>query len=201
MNEFNPFAEPDKNFDRELTPEGAHAARCVRVIEIGKQYSKLYDNESNKTVIVLSIPGVTMNIGGEQKQKFMSNPFGITISNNERAAMRQWARALCPKGGSSFSDFLNQPCQIVVRHQKKDDGRVLEKIDSIAPILPGIEVGPLDTEPFWFQWNDPDPEILAKVPEFTRNLMKEATNYHGSKVEEAMKIVESGADSSDDVPF
>ena len=200
--DFNPFAEDTGGFERELIPEGPHAARCVRVIEIGKQYSQRYDNEANKAVIVLSIPNVKMEINGEEKQRFISNPFGITISNNERATMRQWARALCPDGGNSLGDFLNQPCQVVVRHQKKEDGSSFDRIDSIAPILPGLEVGELDMEPFWLQWNSPDPEVLAQVPEFTRGLIKQATNYQGSLMEEAMEQVERTTDgATEDVPF
>jgi len=198
MSDFNPFAEKqESNFERELVPEGPHAARCSRVIEIGKQYSQKFDTEANKAIIVLSVPGVTMEINGEQKQRFLSNPFGITISNNERATMRQWARALCPGGGSSLGDFLGQPCQIVVRHDRRDNDKVIEKIDSIAPILPGIEVPELDTDPIWLKWNDPDPEILKTLPEFNRRIIKEATNYEGSKMEEAMLIAEDPTASAE----
>ena len=44
MSDFNPFSDAPQSFERELIPEGPHAARCVRVIEIGKQYSQLYDS-------------------------------------------------------------------------------------------------------------------------------------------------------------
>ena len=191
MTDFNPFSEA-KSFDRELIPEGPHAARCVRLIEIGKQYSELYDNEQNKVVIVFSIPGVTMEINGEEKQKFISAPYGITISNSDRSSMKQYARALCPKGGASLGDFLGKPCQIYVKHVTKND-RTQDRLDSISPLLPGIQVPDLDTEPFWFQWNKPDPEIWAKIPEFTKDLARAATNYPGSYVEE----IDRGSNNTD----
>ena len=183
MSDFNPFSDAPQSFERELIPEGPHAARCVRVIEIGKQYSQLYDSEQNKVVIVFSIPGVTMEILGEEKQKFISNPFGITISNNDRSTMRQYARALCPAGGSNLGDFLDKPCQIYVKHVTKSD-RTMDRLDSVSPILPGIQVPELDTEPFWFQWNKPDVNHWVKIPNFTQELIKQATNYPGSYVEE-----------------
>lgn len=189
MNEFNPNAK-DSGFERELIPAGTHAARCVRVIEIGKQYSKLYDNESNKVIIVLSLPHVLVTVGGEEKQAFISNPFGITISNNDRSSMKQYTRALDPKGeAKSLGDFLNQVCQVLVTHRQKDD-KTYARLDSIAPILPGFPVPELDTEPLWFRWQAPDPEVWKKLPDFQKELIKEATNYHGSYVEEMVKSVE-----------
>jgi len=190
MNNFDPFAESASNFERELIPEGPHAARCVRLIEIGKQYSQLYGVEQDKVVVVFSIPGVTVEIKGEEKQKFISNPFGITMSNNDRSSMKQYARALCPKGGSSLKDFLGKPCQIYVKHVTKNE-KTNDRLGAVSPILPGIEVPPLDTEPFWFSWNNPDPDIWNQIPEFTQDMIKQATNYPGSYVEEMVNELES----------
>ena len=195
MTEFNPFATGG---EREAIEEGPHAVRCVRVIEIGQQSSERYPDPKNKVIIVFSVPDSMIEINGEMKQRFISNPFGITISNSPKGTMSQYARALCPKGGpqGNLGDFLNQPCQIVVKHVTKKD-RVLETIDSIAPILPGTPVPELDTEPFWFRWNKPDPALWVQIPEFTQKLIKEADNYTGSYVEEMVRAIES----PDDLPF
>lgn len=192
MSEFNPNAK-EGTFERELVPAGAHAARCVRVIEIGKQYSKLYDNESNKVIIVLSLPHVLVNVGGEEKQAFVSNPFGITISNNDRSSMKQYTRALDPTGeAKSLGDFLNKPCQVQVVHKPSGE-KTFARLDSVAPIIPGFPVPDLDTEPLWFRWNQPDPEVWAKLPDFQKELIKEATNYHGSYVEEMVHAIEGSS--------
>jgi len=196
MSEFNPF-EDSQSFDRELIPEGPHAARCVRVIEIGKQYSQKFDTESDKVIIVFSVPGVTINIKGEEKQKFISNPFGITKSSFERSTLRQYAKALCPEGGTTLGDFLDKPCQIYVVHAGEADKRY-DKLDSVSPILPGIEVPPPDTEPYWFQWNSPDPEVWKKIPPYTQETILKATNYPGSYVEE---MVNSLGNTTDDLPI
>lgn len=193
MSEFNPNAK-ESGGERELIPSGTHAARCVRVIEIGKQYSKLYDNESNKVIIVLSLPHVLVNVGGEEKQAYISNPFGITISNNDKSSMKQYTRALDPQGeAKTLGDFLNRTCQVFVAHKSKDD-KTFARLDSVAPILPGFPVPELDTEPMWFQWNKPDPEVWKKLPDFQKALIKEATNYHGSYVQEMVNALEGNSD-------
>lgn len=195
MSEFNPNAKDSgAGFERELIPAGTHAARCVRIIEIGKQYSKLYDNESNKVVIVFSLPHVMMSFSGEEKQAFISNPFGITISNNDRSSMKQYTRALDPKSEvKNLGGFLNKVCQISVVHRTKQD-RTTANLDAVAPILPGFPVPELDVEPIWFQWNKPDPDVWVKIPKFTQELIKEATNYQGSYVEEVVNALERSAD-------
>jgi hypothetical protein len=193
MNEFNPNAK-DAGFERDLIPSGTHAARCVRVIEIGKQYSKQFDTESNKVIIVLALPSVMVNVGGEEKQAFVSNPFGITISNNDRSSMKQYTRALDPQGeAKNLGDFLNKTCQVLITHRTKDD-KTYARLDSVAPILPGFPVPELDTEPFWFRWNNPDPALWEKLPDFQKQLIKEATNYHGSRVWEMVNDIEGGSD-------
>jgi hypothetical protein len=193
MSEFNPNAKGSSG-EREVIPAGTHAARCVRVVEIGKQYSKQYDNESNKVVIVLALPHVLVTVGNEEKQAFISNPFGITISNNDRSSMKQYTRALDPTGeAKNLGDFLNKTCQVLVTHRTRED-KTYARLDSIAPILPGFPVPELDTEPFWFRWNQPDPKLWEKLPDFQKQLIKEATNYPGSYVEEMVRELEGASD-------
>lgn len=182
---FNPNAKEETNFERELIPEGPHVARCVRVIEIGKQHSELYDVTNNKAIIVFSLPNVIMNFGElGDKQAFISHPFGITISNNDKSTMKQYVKALDPHGeAQNLGDFLNKACQISIKHKERTDKPPVAQIDSVAPLLPGLEVPELDTDPFWFKWNQPDPEIYEKLNDFTKDQIKGATNYADSLVQ------------------
>jgi len=188
---FNPNSKPEE-FDRELIPEGPHLARCARIIEIGQHLSGFPQPDGkeeypkNKAVIVFSLPNVIMNFGEKlgDKQAFISNPFGITMSTNDRAIMKRYSKALDPQGNAtSLGYFLDQPCQISVIHKERKDKPPVAIIDSIAPCLPGLTVPPLDTDPFWFQWDSPEPDLLAQVPPFTRELMTQAVNYPDSRVQ------------------
>lgn len=195
MTEFNPFDDTSGGFERELIPEGPHAARCARVIELGIQHSPKYpDSDADKVAISFAVPGFTININGEEKQRFIGNPFGITKSSFEKSTLRQYARALCPEGGSSLGDFGGKPCQIYVTHPPvAADKRPYDKVDSVSPLLPGIEVEELDVPFIWFQWNKPDPEVWALIPSFQQELIMGATNYPGSYVEEMV----NGIDKTD----
>jgi hypothetical protein len=151
----------------------------------------------DKAVIVFSLPEVIFEFGelGE-KQAFISNPFGITMSTNDRATMKLYAKALDPQGqGSDLgSAFLNKPCQLVVKHKEREGKPTVAVIDSVAAIHPSMQVPEADTEPFWFKWDEPDHQTLQMIPEFTQNLMKEAVNYEGSKVQALLEQADRIAD-------
>lgn len=207
---FNPNAKPE-NQDRELIPEGPHLARCARVIEIGKHLSGFPPEDGkeeypkDKVVIVFALPNVIMNFGETlgDKQAFISRPFGITMSTGEKAIMRQYSKALDPQGqATSLGWFIDQPCQISVVHKPRKDKPPVAIIDSVAPCLPGLEVPALDTQPFWFKWNDPDGDTLQLVPPFTRELMTQAVNYPDSRVQQLMEQLDQKPDEADeDLPF
>lgn len=178
---FNPSAaDSGAKGGYEVMPAGPVAARCARIIEIGTQEDKY--GRKDKAIIAFSIPGHLIEIDGERKQRFMSNPFGINLSNNEASTMFQYTKALNPEA-KNLGDFLNKTCQLYISHYKKPDGSKGDQIDSIAAIMPGYEVPELDTEPFWFKWDDPDPALWDMIPDFTKRLIREALNYPGSKVE------------------
>ena len=199
MTDFNPFESTSGGGDWDLIPQGPYAARCVRIIEIGKQTSQKYPDPKNKVVIAFTIPSQKIEIGGEQKQRMISNPFGLTISNWENAPLRRYADALCPQGGSSLGDMLGQAAQIYVKHTPPNkDGKVFEKIDSVAALLPDVVVPDADVPLLWFKWNDPDIEVYAQLPEKTQERIKSAVNYPGSKVEEMVQMYET---AMHDVPM
>ncbi len=193
MSEFNPSAQSTDNYEREAVPPGMHAVRCARVIEIGIQKSPIY-GDKDKVVVSFSIPAITVKVNGEDKQKFISAPFGITKSTHEKSDMRMYTKALAPDA-TNLGAFLGQACQINVIHQQKGE-RTIEKIDSVAPMLPGLEIPELDTQSFWFEWEKPNEEYWAMIPAFTKKLMAEADNYEGSYVEELALSV-----GTDDTPY
>lgn len=205
---FNPNAK-STDFNRELIPEGPHLARCVRVLEIGNHVSGFPQPDGTveipkpKAVIVFSLPDVIMNFGElGDKQAFISNPFGITMSTNEKATMRRYQKALDPNGtAEDLGGFLDKVCQLAVIHKERKDKPPVAVIDSIAPPLPGLAVGAADTELLWLKWDDPDPGVLSQVPQFTRDLIMKADNYQGSKMQEAMAQIDQAPTLGEDEPF
>ncbi len=197
---FNPNDKSSGKGDFELIPKGPHMARCARVIEIGVQSGQYGDQ--NKAVIVFSLPNVLMKLAdGTEKQRMISNPFGLQISTDEKSNMYKYTKALDPNAEAKcLGDFLNKPCQVVIGHHVTKEGKVRDRLDSVSPILPGLPVPDLDLEPFWFEWDRPSQEVWKKIPKFTQDLIRAAANFAGSKVEQMVTADDAGQ-VYDDAPF
>lgn len=195
---FNPNEEGD-SFERELVPSGVHAARVARVIEIGQQYSAKYDTTDDKVIVSFSLPNVVRDYGelGEKQAFIGTSKWGIKKSKDDKSTMKKYAKAIDPqKETKDYSEWLNRPCQISVVHRYVDD-KTYANLDSVAPILPGFQVGELDTEPFFFEFDNPDPAIWVQIPEWIQEVIQGAVNYPGSKVEAMVNSLEDESAGAD----
>lgn len=206
---FNPNAEQQGNFEREIVPAGVHAARVARIIEIGVQHSPRFDTHdeetgelvrslADKVIISFSLPNVTRDFGDDigVKQAFIGNNWGIKKSLDVKSTMKKYSKAIDPNGEcNDYSEWLGRPCQVSVVHTHKED-KTYANLDSVAPIMPGYPLDELDTEPFIFEWDNPKKEIWDKIPEFIQEKIKDAENFVGSKVQ-AMLLEGDSIDDSD----
>lgn len=194
---FNPNA-PSPSTEFNLIPSGVHAARCARIIEIGKQHAPKFDridpdtgavikSVSDKVIIMFALCNVLFDIPGlGEKQAFIFNRYGITQSTSDRSAMKQYTKALDPKGETShLREWLVRPAQVSIKHVNKD-GKTYANLDSVAPILPGIQLPELDVPAWMFEWDNPDYDLWLKLSEQQQELIKSAENFRGSPVEQML---------------
>jgi len=188
---FNPSA-PDTGPQRELIPEGLHVAYCSRIIELGEQPGYQGKPARPKAVIAFNLPGFTVEMNGETKHRMISNPFGITMSNFERADMTQYTKALNPNA-TNLGEFLGKPCMVNIVHYKKSNDTTGDKIDKVLRLMAGTPAPEPDIDLWWFKFDDPDMNLWEKIPEFQRKIIMEAENYKGSLLQ---RLIE-GTDDSD----
>jgi len=63
----------------------------------------------------------------------------------------------------------------------------------IMGVPEGMTVGELDTEPFYFDFYNPDEDVWQnKLWDGIRETMKKADNYHGSELEKMVLRLEAG---------
>lgn len=200
---FNPSA-PSEKFVRELIPEGPHMAYCSRIIELGIQPGFKGAKSRPKAVIAFNLPGQTVEINGEPKHRMMSNPYGITLTTNEKSDMRKYANALNPSA-KNLGEFLGKPCTVNVVHKLKSDGSgdKIDKIDYVTRPMAGVPTVAPDIDLWWFKFDDPDMNLWELIPQFQKDIILEAENYPGSKLQEKLEGVQldTEEDGRDDVPF
>lgn len=184
--------EPTK--ERELPPEGTHAARCFMIADLGSQ-TTLYmgaEKTQRKIVIGWELPGALMEDG---------RPFVITekftASLYEKAKLRQvlksWrGKDFTPEEEAGFDPvtFLAQPCFLGVVHGTSDKtGKTYANITSVLNVPPGIQVPSLVNGPYYFSLDDYNQSAFDALPEWVRKAIMESPEYKA--VQEGTPVGES----------
>ena len=154
-------------------PAGVHDAVCANVIDLGFEYSELYQKESRKIMIMWEV-NEPMEDG---------RPFAIhkryTLSLNEKAALR---KDLEGWRGQKFTEeqlkgfdvevLKGKQCQLHIIHNEKD-GKVYANIQSVLP--KGKNSPPIQV-------------VNSEVPEWVQKLIDENAAAH-AKLEKAPVVI------------
>jgi hypothetical protein len=183
----------------ELPEEGTVPARLARIIEIGEHKQGIYGIK-NLVHLFLSLP--TRIIAGEGeykgKQHMIRTP-PLNYSANEASnLMQDYISVISPslhqeildaedESELDVSPLLNGPLFVTIQHNDK-----YANVVNTSPVPEGMVVGELDTTPFIFEFDNPDPDIWTKyLWDGIRNRIKKAVNYPGSAVEEMVLRLEA----------
>jgi hypothetical protein len=170
-----------------LPAPGTVPARVARIVEIGKHASFKY-GVKDQVQIWYSLPTRLIADEGEfQGKQHQVRTQRMTKSSNEKAALMKHVKALKPTA-TSLSELINLPCYITIVNNdvKAQDGSVTAycNIMGVMPVPEGMQVGDLDTEPFYFDFDNPDETVWTKhLWEGMRETIMKAENYKGSEVE------------------
>lgn len=185
---------------QEVIEEGLYPARLVRIIELGDQEDKY--GVKSRVVLAFTIPSQTIEIEGEKKQRMLMT-FPLNQTSNPDSTLAKYVKAL---GGATWEDIIGKPCMIEVSH-KVVNGVTRMNITNVVKPMAGVEVPEPDCDVFIFDYESPSKEVFDKLSEFRQDQIKQAVNYHGSKVEEMLdgkvtsRAEDDSSDSSEDSPI
>ena len=152
----------------ELCPAGVYVGVCVWVIDMGMQFSPIYQRTSRKVKLGFEFPNDLMQDG---------RPFLIcknfTMSLNEKASLRKdlasWrGRDFTPEElkGFDVKSILGAPCQINIIHNQSDDGtRTYANIGAIMPLVKGMEKPTSVGDLIFYNSEEPNPAMWEKIPD------------------------------------
>jgi hypothetical protein len=166
---------------------GTIPARCARIVELGQHDHSKY-GVKDQVQIWYSLPTRLITDEGDyQGKQHMIRTQRMTKSSNEKAALMKHVTVLNPQA-TSLTDLLNQPCYITVVHNEVKDstGKVntYANLMGLMSVPEGMAVGNLDTDPFYFDFDNPDAEVWTKhLWDNVKEYIQEAVNYKGSAVE------------------
>jgi hypothetical protein len=186
----------DKSSGAKITPpaEGTIPARVARIIEIGEHATKF--KAKDQVQIWFSLPTrLIADEGDYQGKQHMVRTQRMTKSSNEKAALMDYVRVL-NKDATSLADLLDKPCYLTVVHNEVDGAKgkaTYANIMGVMSVPEGMTVGALDTEPFYFDFDNPSAVVWEKnLWDGIREVIKSANNYKGSAVERMVLGLEAG---------
>lgn len=192
-------------------PQGAFAARCVRVIDIGTQRTEFKGEVKNVKKVILAFETSELMSGGE----FDGKPFLITnrytASTSDKSILRKdlksWrGRDFTEEELQAFhlKNVLNKPCMLNVIHTERN-GKVYANIASIMPLPKGMNANKAVSEPYFFDLDDPDMEVFEKLSPKMKELIMDTPEWKAreyAKGEQESANAESiPAEEYDDIPF
>ena len=184
-------------------PEGTHIARCVRIIDLGHQYSQQYDKWTAQVRLDFEIPDEMIEIKGEQVPRIIGKTF--TNSLGERSNLRKMLESWRGKkftdeelAGFNLADLAGQPCMVTVAHREYN-GRTYADVAALVA-LPKSIPAPEQVTPFVvFDLDNFEAiEELDNVPEWLADKIKDSKEWLERF---APAAVATEASSEEDLPF
>lgn len=189
-------------------PVGTHAARCVKLIDLGTQHGeyKGQPTRRNQVLVVWELPDETIEIEGEQKpittSKFYTNSLGEKA--NLRRDLEGWR-------GKTFSEdelrrfdlenILGKPCLLTI--VSGENGKT--KVASVSGLPKGMNCPPQVNKSFKFWLDDFDQGTFEELSDGIRKIVEKSEEYefikNGGDPNEPPPRSNFSDEESDDVPF
>lgn len=172
---------------RELIEPGNYMARCYQMIHIGTITENIMGAPKtlNKVRIGWELPQelkVFKEENGEQPC-VISKEFTLSMheKSNLRKVLASWRGKDFTEGEAKSFDILNllgAPCMLNIIHKPSKDGtRHYEEIAGITRIPKGFECPPQINKNVVWDYDNPDMQLLANLPDFIKDKIKISEEY------------------------
>jgi len=160
----------------------------VHAIEVGRHPGYQGDGLQAKVVIGVELHGVERDNG---------RPFVLyrtmTYSYNEKAILSEYCRAV---GVDTVLELVGKGCHVVIDHRESGAGKTFAAIKAVTR-LPSGTTGPEPvTAPEFYDFEEPDDDILDRVPPWVKEMAAKGLPYQERKPE-----LEMAGEYDNDVPF
>lgn len=179
-------------FDSKPLTEGVQEARIVRVIDLGIQERKPFKGETKGPVGMVSVmfemadDKVTLKDKDGKEETLPAFAFKtINVVGGERAALTKLSVAAgLGSNELNFEDLLGKAVSLNIENREYN-GKTYSNVKEISGLSERVAktVPELVADSYFFDFDNPDLEILSKLGKGTKDKLRAALNFPGSKVE------------------
>lgn len=186
-----------KSSPKDKIEEGVYEARIARIIHSGlrspnPKFATNADGSpkppKDQLRFEFELNGVPVSADDDRPQ-MISLPFvNITGGGKIQSKLEGVMKAAGVKAGESFEDMIGKVVSVTL----VENGDYVN-VSAVGGVSAGVKasVPPLVAKGFFFDFDNPDQEILLGFPDFIKDDLKKAVNFSGSKVEEILNAVPS----------
>ncbi len=158
-----------RKIPRVLIQEGSYLATCFAVIDLGIQYSKIYDTHFPKVMLGWELNETAENAGNYVH--WQAYTLSLSMEAKLRTLIQCWrGRVLHSDELENFklATLLGLSCYIIIRHYLNNDQQTWATIDAIQPIPPDKSPLPLQNPIIYFDLDSYTEKDCLSLPEFIR---------------------------------
>lgn len=189
------FKRPDP-----LDP-GTYPARLVQVLLLGVQAQRPHKGEEKppRQEIMLTYEFLDEFLKDEEGNdmetapRWLSEtmPFANLAIEKAKSTQRYYALDNEGEHDGDWSKLIGLPCMLTVIQNQgtgKNSDKVYENISAVSAMRPkeAAKAPPLVNPPKLFDFYSPDMEVFGKLPQWLQDKMKNALDYEGSALAEAV---------------
>jgi len=171
----------EKGGDFKLCPQGAHIAICDMVVDLGIQ--KGFYGPKHKVFLRFEVPGERVEY--QKDGKTISGPMTVGLTASPSLSKKATLRALLESWrgreftkeeleGFDLFNILGAACQVVIIHNKAENGNTYANIKSIIPLPKGTPK-PAPENPL-LKYSPDTPGDLGKLPDWLQKKIGEAVS-------------------------
>lgn len=162
--------------------DNSYTAVCTAVIDLGEQYTQ-FDKQKQGTykpqcMFIFEIPDERVEVDDESKPRWISTK-RFTAILSEKSGLFKFLTSWGNKDieNIDLTSVLGRGAVLTISQKEKTDGTKCNNIEGIAGLPKGIQAPKPESELLAFDADEPDMEVLAKLPEWIQKLIEKSAQF------------------------
>lgn len=180
-----------------LLPEDVYPAVCTMLVDLGDQYSEVFDKTSRKVLISWELPGEKLD-NGETRRLSKTYTASLNSKGNLRKDLISWrGRDFTPDElkGFDLRNIVGAPCMLSVIHKVGKDGVKRAVVGGIMKLPKGLSAPVPTSDPITFDLDDEHADaLMEELPGWIQERIKQSETWKERVDESAYAAAEKSND-------
>lgn len=195
--------QPEQGAKIDPISAGMHVAVCYAVIDLGVQFSEVWQKEQHKILVIWETDEEMTTADGEIKPKAISKEFVLSLHEKSDlyktlVSWRGRAFTAAKLEGFDVKNVLGAPCLLNIVSVEKND-RTFSNIGSITPLMKGQQPPELKNKKLYFELSKDTLGQIDELPKWIGEKIRRSITYQDLTAKKKPELIPCEDDS--DIPF